>query len=132
MDATEPSSDASSPRSRPLQGKRPPLLAVNADSLKIKKPIDRRQKPRPKKSHHLQQPPRRAPVISYASTKEPGDFKAFVQRLTGPVAAAPDSMEMESAGPSSVVSSPLVKLLSPREWLLFRCPQKLSSPRPRG
>jgi mRNA-degrading endonuclease toxin of MazEF toxin-antitoxin module len=125
MDATASASDPSSPRSRqllpridatmasdpsPLRGPRPPRLAVTRESHKIKKPTA--ITPQPNKSHHLQQPPARSRFIIYdASPKlidvEPADFKALVQRLTGPVATAPpdSSMEMQYAGRRPVVVS---------------------------
>lgn len=74
-----------SPRSRHLQGPRPPRLAVRKDSHKVEKPAA--VTPPSHNSHHLKQPPAqrrqhpaRAPVVIHAS---PRDFRALVQRLTG-------------------------------------------------
>uniref|UniRef100_A0A0D3F640 VQ domain-containing protein n=1 Tax=Oryza barthii TaxID=65489 RepID=A0A0D3F640_9ORYZ len=87
-----------SPRSRQLQGPRPPRLAVSKDSHKVRKPPVVPQ-PRggggvvagPSRPQQQQQP--RAPVIIYdASPKvihtRPSEFMALVQRLTGPGSAA--------------------------------------------
>ncbi|XP_062223154.1 protein MKS1-like [Phragmites australis] len=130
MDA---SSDRSSPRSRQLQGPRPPPLAVSKDSHKVRKPP---VAPHPRhhhlqpasqqqQQHHHQQQQARAPVIIYdASPKvihtKPGDFMALVQRLTGPGAgasAAPAQFDAAAgAGPSTAPPVPLE--FQPREFLL--------------
>ncbi|KAL6899179.1 hypothetical protein ACP4OV_005837 [Aristida adscensionis] len=145
MDASDRSS---SPRSRQLQGPRPPRLAVSKDSHKIRKPP---VAPQPR--HHLQQQPplaqyqqhhghghhqpqqqqqqQRAPVIIYdASPKvihtKPGDFMALVQRLTGPGSAAAgpappqfDAAAAAAAGPSASASAALLPPeFQPREFLL--------------
>lgn len=123
----------SSPRSRQLQGPRPPRLAVSKDSHKVRKPPIA-----PQQRHHLQQPQQqqyqhhqpqqqqaRAPVIIYdASPKvihtKPGDFMALVQRLTGPgtsgsaAATAQFDAAME-AGPSA---APHPHPQQPPEFLL--------------
>lgn len=142
MDAPDRSS---SPRSRQLQGPRPPRLAVSKDSHKVRKPPIA-----PQQRHHLQQqqqqqqqyqhqqqyhqqqqqpPPQhqqaRAPVIIYdASPKvihtKPGDFMALVQRLTGPGAssssAAAAQFEADAAGPSALPHPPPPQ--QPREFML--------------
>jgi hypothetical protein len=126
MDATA-SDPSSPPRSRRCRaGKRPPRLAVNAESLKIKKPA---VTPRPKKSHHLQQTPARAPVIIYDASPQvigvkPADFvmaMARVQRCIGPLAAAPDCVEYAGPSQSVVLSSPSVQF-PPRDCLLSLLP----------
>ncbi|KAL6634509.1 hypothetical protein ACP70R_027180 [Stipagrostis hirtigluma subsp. patula] len=140
MDATDRSS---SPRSRQLQGPRPPRLAVSKDSHKIRKPpvapqprhhlqqqpVQHHQHHQPQHNHHQQQ--QRAPVIIYdASPKvihtKPGDFMALVQRLTGPgagasSAAGPAPAQFDAAGgagPSAPAFAPLPPEFQPREFLL--------------
>ncbi|KAK3154293.1 hypothetical protein QOZ80_2BG0188670 [Eleusine coracana subsp. coracana] len=137
MDAADRSS-SSSPRSRQLQGPRPPRLAVSKDSHKVRKPPIA-----PQQRHHLQQqqqqyqhqhhqpPPQqqqpRAPVIIYdASPKvihtKPEGFMALVQRLTGPGAAAGPAQFDAEAGPSAAALPPQQQHqppeFQPREFLL--------------
>jgi MAP kinase substrate 1 len=104
MDAPDRSS---SPRSRQLQGPRPPRLAVSKDSHKVKKPPIAPQQ----RHHQPQQHQARAPVIIYdASPKvihtKPGDFMALVQRLTGPGAAGAQFDASMEAGPSAPQQPP--------------------------
>jgi MAP kinase substrate 1 len=126
MDAPDRSS---SPRSRQLQGPRPPRLAVSKDSHKVRKPPiapqQRHYQLQQQKHHHHHQPQQqqaRAPVIIYdASPKvihtKPRDFMALIQRLTGPGAAAAQFEAGMEAVPSSSVPppefQPLEFLLSP-------------------
>lgn len=140
MDAS--SSDRSSPRSRPLQGPRPPRLAVSKDSHKVRKPPvapqrhhrphqQQQQQPPAAQQHHPQQQYQQArqPVIIYdASPKvihtKPGDFMALVQRLTGPGStsqaqfdAAARAGEGASAS-ASAAAQPAAMDFEPREFLL--------------
>lgn len=104
MDAS--SGDRSSPRSRQLQGPRPPRLAVSKDSHKVRKPpvapqrhhhlqqqqqqqvVQHQQQQQHQHQHQYQQQARQPVIIYDASPKvihtKPGDFMALVQRLTGP------------------------------------------------
>ena len=130
MDAS--SGDRSSPRSRQLQGPRPPRLAVSKDSHKVRKPPVA-----PQRHHHLKQQQQqhqylqqaRQPVIIYdASPKvihtKPGDFMALVQRLTGPGSTSQAQFDAAAttAGPSSSDAPPQpppsAMELEPREFLL--------------
>ncbi|XP_062219257.1 protein MKS1-like [Phragmites australis] len=122
-------SDRTSPRSRQLQGPRPPRLAVSKDSHKVRKPPVA-----PQRHHHLQPAPQqhkyqpqqqqaRAPVIIYdASPKvihtKPGDFLALVQRLTGPGAGASAAQDQfdEAAGAGPSAAQPME--YQPRELRL--------------
>ncbi|CAN6278776.1 unnamed protein product [Urochloa humidicola] len=142
MDA--PSGDRSSPRSRQLQGPRPPRLAVSKDSHKVRKPPVAPQRHHPQQQqqvvvqhhqHHHQhqyQQQARQPVIIYdASPKvihtKPGDFMALVQRLTGPAStshqaqfdAASSSAAAAAAGPSyDAPAAAQAMEFEPREFLL--------------
>lgn len=85
MDSNEVFSASKSPRSRELQGPRPPPLRVSKDSHKIRKP------PVPPRTGHSQPQtvPPRQPVIIYAVSPKvihtnPTEFMSLVQRLTGP------------------------------------------------
>ncbi|KAF8693356.1 hypothetical protein HU200_038745 [Digitaria exilis] len=136
MDA--PSGDRSSPRSRQLQGPRPPRLAVSKDSHKVRKPpVAPQRHPQPQQQqiaqhqqyqhqHHQQQA--RQPVIIYdASPKvihtKPGDFMALVQRLTGPGSTSSSQQAQfdaaaAAAGTSSDAPPPQPMDFEPREFLL--------------
>ncbi|KAL5211187.1 hypothetical protein ABZP36_022034 [Zizania latifolia] len=93
IEASMDGSDRPSPRSRSLQGPRPPPLAVSKDSHKVRKPpVVPHQRGAAGQARQQQQQPR-APVIIYdASPKvihtRPSEFMALVQRLTGPGAPA--------------------------------------------
>ncbi|XP_040377020.1 protein MKS1-like [Oryza brachyantha] len=117
-------SDRASPRSRQLQGPRPPRLAVSKDSHKVRKPPVVPQ-PRgagagaagPGQARQQQQQPR-APVIIYdASPKvihtRPSEFMALVQRLTGPGAGA-----ASSAAPAAGFNAAPPAQFQPQEFLL--------------
>ncbi|KAG8070936.1 hypothetical protein GUJ93_ZPchr0006g40776 [Zizania palustris] len=122
IEASMDGSDRPSPRSRPLQGPRPPRLAVSKDSHKVRKPpvvphqrgaAGQARQPLPQQQQQQQQP--RAPVIIYdASPKvihtRPSEFMALVQRLTGPGAPAAGFGADPDAEPSA---APL-----PQEFLL--------------
>ncbi|CAN6231969.1 unnamed protein product [Urochloa humidicola] len=141
MDA--PSGDRSSPRSRQLQGPRPPRLAVSKESHKVRKPpVAPQRHPQQQQvvqhQQHQHQYPQQArqPVIIYdASPKvihtKPGDFMALVQRLTGPgsssqqaqfdAASSSSSFSSSSAaGPSSEAPGAAAQPMEfePREFLL--------------
>ncbi|CAL4887478.1 unnamed protein product [Urochloa decumbens] len=137
MDA--PSGDRSSPRSRQLQGPRPPRLAVSKDSHKVRKPpVAPQRHPQQQQvvQHHQQQHQHqyqqqaRQPVIIYdASPKvihtKPGDFMALVQRLTGPGSTSQQAQfdaaasSSSSAGPSSDTAAAAQAMeFEPREFLL--------------
>lgn len=141
MDAS--SGDRSSPRSRQLQGPRPPRLAVSKDSHKVRKPPvapqrhhhlkQQQQQVVQQQQHHQQQhqylQQARQPVIIYdASPKvihtKPGDFMALVQRLTGPGSTSQAQFDAAAttAGPSSSDAPPQppssAMELEPREFLL--------------
>ncbi|CAL5021587.1 unnamed protein product [Urochloa decumbens] len=137
MDA--PSGDRSSPRSRQLQGPRPPRLAVSKDSHKVRKPpvAPQRHQQQPQQQvvqhqqhQHQYQQQARQPVIIYdASPKvihtKPGDFMALVQRLTGPGSTSQQAQfdaaaaSSSSAGPSSDAPGAAQAMeFEPREFLL--------------
>lgn len=129
MDAS--SGDRSSPRSRQLQGPRPPRLAVSKDSHKVRKPPvapQRHQHQQPaaqlQQQHQYQQQQQqqaRQPVIIYdASPKvihtKPGDFMALVQRLTGP--GSTSQAQFDAAAAAAGPSHPAAMEFEPREFLL--------------
>ncbi|CAN6244600.1 unnamed protein product [Urochloa humidicola] len=135
MDA--PSGDRSSPRSRQLQGPRPPRLAVSKDSHKVRKPPvapqrhpQQQQQQQVVVQHHQHQHQHqyqqaRQPVIIYdASPKvihtKPGDFMALVQRLTGPGSTSQQAQFDAAAGPSSDAQAAAAQPMEfePREFLL--------------
>lgn len=138
MDAS--SGDRSSPRSRQLQGPRPPRLAVSKDSHKVRKPpvapqrnqhLQQQQQPAAQQLQQYQHQQRQPVIIYDASPKvihtKPGDFMALVQRLTGPGstsqaqfdAAATAAAAASGAGPSSAAPShPVAMEFEPREFLL--------------
>uniref|UniRef100_A0A0E0K0S8 VQ domain-containing protein n=1 Tax=Oryza punctata TaxID=4537 RepID=A0A0E0K0S8_ORYPU len=112
-----------SPRSRQLQGPRPPRLAVSKDSHKVRKPPVVPQ-PRGQSRQQPQQQPR-APVIIYdASPKvihtRPSEFMALVQRLTGPGAAAPvgAGFDAEASSSASAAVLPPPQFQLPQEFML--------------
>lgn len=133
MDAS--SGDRSSPRSRQLQGPRPPRLAVSKDSHKVRKPPvapqrqqHQHQQPaaqlqQQQHQYHQQQQQQqgRQPVIIYdASPKvihtKPGDFMALVQRLTGP--GSTSQAQFDAAAAAAGPSHPAAMEFEPREFLL--------------
>ncbi|CAO2039136.1 unnamed protein product [Urochloa humidicola] len=132
MDA--PSGDRSSPRSRQLQGPRPPRLAVSKESHKVRKPpVAPQRHPQQQQvvqhQQHQHQYPQQArqPVIIYdASPKvihtKPGDFMALVQRLTGPGSSSQQAQFDTAASSSSGADAPGAAAqqmeFEPREFLL--------------
>ncbi|RLN07131.1 protein MKS1-like [Panicum miliaceum] len=131
MDAS--SGDRSSPRSRQLQGPRPPRLAVSKDSHKVRKPpvapqrhphLQQQVVQHQQQQQHQYQQQARQPVIIYdASPKvihtKPGDFMALVQRLTGPGSTSQAQFDA-AAGPSSDAPPQPASAMDyePREFLL--------------